>query len=184
MAWRLFFGTPNPGVNANRNQIPGVTEESLNDGYSFVVTYMATDIIYTLSEIVTTNEMGTEPVGATTLTYSLSDAVAADSTLQATLDDYIANYSTLVGDSFAYLSVQKTGSGNATTISSFEIAVITNTDCILGDVNMNGTVGFEDIAPFIAILSLGTFQCEADIDLCGKVDFADIAPFIALLASQ
>ena len=173
------LGTPPEG---DREQIPGVTEESLNDGYSFVATYTETDITYTLSDIVTINEMGTEPVEANTITYSLSDAVAADPSLQGTLDDYTANYSTLVGDSFAYLSVQKTGNGNATIISSFEIAVSSAQDCLLGDVNESGDVDFSDISPFISLLSGGGFQCEADINVDGMVDFSDIAPFIGILA--
>ena len=54
--------------------------------------------------------------------------------------------------------------------------------CLLGDVDINGTVNFLDIAPFIAILSSGTYQCEADCDQSGTVDFLDISPFIALLS--
>ena len=177
----LLQFTPLDTPEGDSEQIPGVTEESLNDGYSFVATYTKTDITYTLSDIVTTDEMGTEPVGATTITYSLSDAVAADPTLQATLDDYTANYSTLVGDSFAYLSVQKTGNGNATIINSFEIAVSSAEDCLLGDVNEGGAVDFLDIVPFISLLSGRGFQCEADINVDGMVDFLDIAPFIGIL---
>ena len=54
--------------------------------------------------------------------------------------------------------------------------------CLLGDVDLSGTVDFSDIAPFIAILSGGGFQCEADCDVSGTVDFSDIAPFIAILS--
>ena len=56
--------------------------------------------------------------------------------------------------------------------------------CLLGDVDMLGTVNFSDIGPFITILSSGGYQCEADIDQNGGVDFLDIAPFIAMLSSQ
>ena len=55
---------------------------------------------------------------------------------------------------------------------------------ILGDVNLNGTVDFLDIAPFIDRLASQTFQTEADINGNGFVDFLDIAPFIAILINQ
>ncbi len=60
----------------------------------------------------------------------------------------------------------------------------TATSVLLGDVNMNGAVTFEDIAPWIEVLSSGEFQSEADINQDGDVGFSDIAPFIAILADQ
>ena len=179
-----FFGTPNPGTNTNRTQTPGVTEASLNDGYTFVATYSATDIVYTVSDIITTNETGAEAVEATSYTFSLAEAVAADATLQGTLDDYIANYPALVGGAFGYASFQKTGTGNASTISNFEIAVTDSSVTLLGDVNLDGFINFQDITPFIGLLSSGGFQAEADIDMNGEVNFSDIGPFIGLLSGQ
>ena len=55
---------------------------------------------------------------------------------------------------------------------------------ILGDVNGNGVVGFDDISPFIALLTAGGFQEEADIDGNGTVGFEDVSPFIAILTEQ
>ena len=55
---------------------------------------------------------------------------------------------------------------------------------LLGDVNLDGTVNFLDISPFIAILSTGEFQTEADIDQNEEVNFLDISPFIAVLSGQ
>ena len=52
---------------------------------------------------------------------------------------------------------------------------------LLGDVNLDGSVTFADIAPFIAILQGGTFLAEADVNQDGVVDFADIPAFIAIL---
>ncbi len=52
---------------------------------------------------------------------------------------------------------------------------------LLGDVNLDGSVSFLDISPFIAFLSGGGFQAEADIDENG-VNFLDISPFIAILS--
>ena len=179
-----LFGTPNPGTAANRTQIPGVVEASLNDGYSFIATYTPTDIIYTVSNIVTVNETGAEPEGATSLSFSLSDAAALDPSLSSTLDDYVASYSSLVGDSFAYFSQQNSGGGTSSNFSNFEIAVTTSGTVLLGDVNMDGIVNFLDISPFIVILTAGDFQAEADINQDGFVNFLDIAPFIGILASS
>lgn len=53
---------------------------------------------------------------------------------------------------------------------------------LLGDVDLDGTVSFLDISPFISILSSGGFQDEADIDQNGVVNFLDISPFIGLLS--
>ena len=55
--------------------------------------------------------------------------------------------------------------------------------CLLGDVDLSGTVDFLDIQPFIAVLSGRTNQCEADCDQSGIVDFLDIQPFIEILSS-
>jgi len=53
---------------------------------------------------------------------------------------------------------------------------------LLGDVNMDETVDFLDIVPFIGQISSGEFKAEADIDGSTTVDFLDIVPFIALLS--
>lgn len=179
-----FFGTPSPGTDVNSSQTPTGTEASLNDGYSFEATYSAADIIYTVSDIITTNERGAEPVGANSFTFSFSDAVAADASLQAALDDYIANYSTLVGGSFAYYSHQNSGGGASSTLSNFEIVVATFGTVLLGDVDLNGVVDFSDIPAFISVLIGGEFQVEADADQNGVVDFSDIPPFIAILIAS
>ena len=180
-----FFGTPTPGENVNRVQTPGVTETGLNDGYTFVATYSATDIVYTVTDIVTLNEIGDEPVEATSFTFSFSDAVAADDTLQASFDDYVANFPTLVGDSFAYFSHQKTGPGAfSSVLSNFEISLPTTGTGVPGDANCDGVVNFDDIAPFIMFLSSGEFKAEADLDGNEMVDFDDISPFITALSGS
>lgn len=182
-----FYGATTPGPNINRAQTPGVTEDSLNDGYSFEATYSATDIVYTVSDVITTNETGEEPVGATTYSYSLSEAVAADpddADLSAVFDDYVANYSTIVGNSFAYFSHQNSGTETFSTLSNFEISVSDGGTVLLGDANCDGTVDFLDITPFIALLSNGDFKAQADVNGSGEVDFLDITPFIAILSGQ
>ena len=65
------------------------------------------------------------------------------------------------------------------------VGVVAETDeVLLGDVDLNGTVDFFDIAPFIAVLADSGDQAEADVDQSGIVDFFDIAPFIAILAGS
>ncbi|MDB2687681.1 hypothetical protein N9Y42_10765 [Mariniblastus sp.] len=54
---------------------------------------------------------------------------------------------------------------------------------ILGDCNLNGVVNFDDIAPFITILSTGGFLNQADTNQDDVVDFDDIASFIEILAA-
>lgn len=51
-----------------------------------------------------------------------------------------------------------------------------------GDVDLDGSVSFLDIAPFISFLSAGDFQAQADTDCNGAVNFLDIGPFINILS--
>lgn len=55
---------------------------------------------------------------------------------------------------------------------------------LLGDVNLDGTVNFLDIGPFIAVLTAGGDQAEADIDENGIVNFLDISPFVVILGGS
>ena len=54
----------------------------------------------------------------------------------------------------------------------------------LGDVNLDGSVNFLDISPFVGVLSTGGFQAEADIDQNGVVNFLDISPFVGILSGN
>ena len=91
----------------------------------------------------------------------------------------------LVDDGVLSVFIQE-GSGNFGVTTSdlhvldFEITVAS--EILLGDVNLDGSVSFADISPFIALLSTGGFQDEADINGSDSVDFADISPFIGLLS--
>ena len=58
------------------------------------------------------------------------------------------------------------------------------TGVLLGDVNLDETVNFLDISPFISVLSSGGNQAEADCNEDGGVNFLDIAPFITILSGQ
>jgi len=55
---------------------------------------------------------------------------------------------------------------------------------LLGDVNLDSTVNFLDISPFIALLASGGNQAEADINQDGEVNFLDISPFIRILSGS
>ena len=63
------------------------------------------------------------------------------------------------------------------------IGLVEVVEPLLGDVNLDGTVDFLDIAPFITVLASQDFQLEADIDGNGAVSFLDISPFIVLLSN-
>ena len=78
--------------------------------------------------------------------------------------------------------IQDGGSGTATVdIGAFEVKFADS--FLLGDVNQDGEVDFDDISPFITILASGTFLDQADTNQDGMVDFDDISPFITLLAN-
>jgi len=71
------------------------------------------------------------------------------------------------------------------TINLQDLVVVNSvTVFTLGDVNLDNTVDFLDISPFIDLLSTGGSQDEADIDRNGVVNFLDIAPFIVILSGQ
>jgi len=74
-----------------------------------------------------------------------------------------------------------TGAENSE-INSPSDYTVTGATVLLGDVDLNGSVEFLDIAPLIAVLSNGVFQAEADCDESGEVDFLDISPFITILS--
>ena len=51
----------------------------------------------------------------------------------------------------------------------------------VGDINLDGVINLLDVAPFIDLLSTGTFQLQADFNQDGVVNLLDVEPFIALL---
>ena len=56
-------------------------------------------------------------------------------------------------------------------------------DVLLGDVNLDGDVNLLDVAPFVELVSTGTFQAEADTNQDGAVNLLDVGPFVSLLAN-
>ena len=129
-----FFGTPSPGDNQNRTEVPGADEASLVDGFSFRATYDANEITWEVTDIFTVNEQDDEPVGATSYSFTFTD------------DDYQNNFTTLVGGGFSYFSSQKTGAANETVISSFQIEVVEpGTGTLMCDFNGDGDCDPEDL---------------------------------------
>ena len=124
-----------------------------------------------------------------------------DSHMSLTIGESSFDFSTTRQDGtiFSTTGVSNFGTGTSTDIAEVRITsngatfgmyfdnlvaegVVDVPACLLGDVNVSGTVDFLDIAPFIAVLTGGVFRCEADVDESGTVDFSDIAPFIAILS--
>ncbi len=62
--------------------------------------------------------------------------------------------------------------------------VSTIPDVYLGDVNLDGVVNLLDVAPFVALLTSGTYQLQADLNCDGVVDLLDVDPFVALLTGS
>ena len=70
------------------------------------------------------------------------------------------------------------------TFGTFTLDNFSVNDFLLGDVNRDGEVDFDDISTFISLLSTGSFQAEADINGDTAVSFDDISPFIVLLSGN
>jgi len=79
------------------------------------------------------------------------------------------------------VSVGRVEPGFQLSLNSIESIPIPEPSPLLGDVNLDGSVNFQDISPFIATLFSGVFLAEADCDESGAVDFKDISAFISIL---
>lgn len=86
----------------------------------------------------------------------------------------------IVSQGFLSASIEDFESVEYSSGGVFDIEVVSVPS--LGDVDLNGSVDFLDINPFIQVLAANGFQAEADIDGNGVVDFLDIFPFIEILA--
>lgn len=60
--------------------------------------------------------------------------------------------------------------------------VMSKTNVLLGDVNLDGVVNLLDIALFVDRLNTGTFQIEADTNQDGNVNLLDVESFIDLIS--
>lgn len=111
-----------------------------------------------------------------------SGTTTATTDSDSTTGGEFVTLSDLATDGSGNLSVTVTRATTQLLFSAVTIEEITMVDpFLLGDVNLDGTVNFLDISPFIQRLSAGQFQAEADIDQNGAVNFLDISGFIALL---
>ena len=64
------------------------------------------------------------------------------------------------------------------------ITVTLGSPVLLGDVNQDEVVNFEDIPSFIEVLQAGIFLPEADVNQDGVVNFSDIPRFVEILQAQ
>lgn len=55
---------------------------------------------------------------------------------------------------------------------------------VIGDVNQDGRVDFQDVGPFISVLTDSAYKVEADTNQDSSVNFLDIQPFIFILQNQ
>ena len=54
---------------------------------------------------------------------------------------------------------------------------------IIGDVNCDNAVNLLDVAPFIDLMTSGTFDIKGDVNQDGAVDLLDVGPFVELLTN-
>ena len=114
---------------------------------------------------------GTYVVAVAGFNTAFGDGFAADGTAAEFSGDYTLNY-----------NGQTTTGSLALGDVDFYTFTIGGT-VILGDCDLNGTVNFFDIQPFIDVLSSNTFLPQADCNQDGVVDFFDIQFFIDILAN-
>ena len=79
-----------------------------------------------------------------------------------------------------YIDVREVG----TTGTVDNLRIVAPSAGIIGDVDQNGAVNFDDIGPFIARLSSQEFLFEADTNGDNMISFDDIGPFITILGNQ
>ena len=67
-------------------------------------------------------------------------------------------------------------------VADSDLGILIDTLIVPGDLTGDGVVNLLDVAPFVALLSLGGFQAEADLNGDGLVNLLDVQPFVSLLA--
>ena len=171
------------GNAANGDEAIGLegTGESFADGFTVVQTISAAGFTTQYRDIVVTQLLddGTgafvrSPNGGTVLTTEIAP-------FPTTGFDFV----TFINGAHFYAGTdtdRTAGTGAVVTFSAARIEINAAADCVLGDVDLSGSVDFDDISPFITLLANGGNQCEADVNESGNVDFDDIAPFITILA--
>lgn len=100
----------------------------------------------------------------------------------------LADHTLEVGETaviqIAFTGGEGSGGGHHLFVDNVAFSGVSDTTTVLlGDCNLDGTVNFLDISPFIFALSSGSYLAQADCDQNGAVNFLDIAAFIAILSS-
>ncbi len=136
-----------------------------------------------------------------TFTYTLEDgslAIPAFSNSTNIQDPFVIDGQTVINEfqSFVFpisgsgsqltltLNYNTNGGPEPLAIDNVAVTVDGGGGALKGDVNLDGSVTFLDINPFIVLLAANGFQAEADCDCDGDLDFLDIQPFINILAGQ
>ena len=178
------LGINNPSINNGNFDLIGDGNDSADFNPGETLTF-------TFDQAVQFTSIELESVEAEDSFDVLVDGVAV---LETTGDDsFIDDLGGLTGltiaagseITFAVDGVLETATGGAATslrIETFTVEIVGST--LLGDVNLDGTVDFLDISPFIAVLSGGIDQAEADCNEDGEVNFLDISPFISILSGS
>ena len=178
------LGINNPSINNGNFDLIGDGNDSADFNPGETLTF-------TFDQAVQFTSIELESVEAEDSFDVLVDGVAV---LETTGDDsFIDDLGGLTGltiaagseITFAVDGVLETATGGAATslrIETFTVEIVGST--LLGDVNLDGTVDFLDISPFIAVLSGGIDQAEADCNVDGEVNFLDISPFISILSGS
>ena len=171
-------GTISGGVDAvtlnNSNALTFIWDLDLNDGSGPSETLFFAGDASDLSDLLVVASVGDEL------------DLDGDGVAERLIENFTAVFSfgaelALTEDGVIYAQVLLTDlDGTAETDAI--VAFSTGGSILLGDVNLDGSVDFSDIAAFIGVLAANGDQAEADIDGNGVVNFSDIAPFINILS--
>ena len=74
------------------------------------------------------------------------------------------------------------GSTDRTHMEVKSVEIVLSSDCLIGDVNLDGSVDLLDVTPFVTLLTTGEFQKEGDINEDGAVNLLDVTPLVELLS--
>ena len=155
------FGGYAWGLSRNN---PGGTDQELfngigtDQGPGFVDGANGGNFVDPSEQVTITIVLDTTDTAAITAEYSLNGvSIGGTQTLA------IAAFTNI---SFVGVSTdgQQTDDGATASISSFTLTAVSDDTVLLGDVDGNNAVNFDDIGPFIMALSSGEDQAEADID--------------------
>ena len=149
--------------------------EARNPGKK-ITTTRTNEILFSILEDV---ENGVGPVK------KFSDLYRDPIHMELTIGRYIAHNA--LRQALGQPLINPTGITDLTLTNYFDskiLAVKKVAPVLLGDTNLDKTVNFLDISPFITVMSRNGFMSEADLNQDSAVDFLDIGPFINVLGGQ